>query len=53
MNASTLIPAPDMQTGPFILHSPAVSTFNQQLWLVAQIITDFDSSKYIAFYNLS
>ena len=28
------------QTGPFRLKSPPVSTFHQQLWLIAEIITD-------------
>ncbi|GIY94540.1 transmembrane protein 181 [Caerostris extrusa] len=26
------------KTGPFLLHSPAVSTFSQQLWVIARII---------------
>ncbi len=30
------------QSGPFILKSPPVSTFHQQLWLMAFISTDFD-----------
>jgi len=42
-NASSLVPAPpNFQTGPFILKSPPVSTFHQQLWLIAQIVTDFE-----------
>lgn len=40
-NASVLIPAPpDLTSGPFILKSPPVSTFHQQLWLIAEIVTD-------------
>lgn len=34
----------DLSTGPFILKSPAVSTFNQQLWLTCKITTDKDDS---------
>ncbi|XP_041355205.1 transmembrane protein 181-like isoform X2 [Gigantopelta aegis] len=40
-NGSTLIPKPDnLNTGPFHLKSPPMSTFHQQLWLTANIITD-------------
>ncbi|XP_070568299.1 transmembrane protein 181-like isoform X4 [Ptychodera flava] len=35
-NASQLVPEPDnLAVGPFHLKSPTLSTFNQQLWLVA------------------
>lgn len=33
------------QTGPFALKSPPLSTFHQQLWLVAHIITDNKEGK--------
>ena len=37
------------QTGPFYIQSPAVSTFNQQLWLSAKTTTDFDESRCLEF----
>ena len=34
-----------LQTGPFIWKSPPVSTFHPQLWLMAEIVTDYTGSK--------
>ena len=46
-NASELVPKPEsLQSGPFMIYSPSVSTFNQQLWLTAKIKTDFGESKF-------
>lgn len=40
-NVSTLrLPPPDLKTGPFLLKSPPVSTFHQQLWLIVHVETD-------------
>ncbi|XP_074663050.1 transmembrane protein 181-like isoform X2 [Tubulanus polymorphus] len=40
-NASSLIPKPaNMKTGPFILKSTPLSTFNQQLWITSVVVTD-------------
>ncbi|XP_013408050.1 transmembrane protein 181 isoform X2 [Lingula anatina] len=36
-SAADLNPKPNLQTGPFILPSSLMSTFHQQLWLIAQI----------------
>ena len=35
------------QTGPFLLKSPPLSTFNQQLWLIAHIVTDNSEGMYV------
>ena len=43
-NASAMT---SLQTGPFHIQSPAVSTFNQQLWLTAKIATDIEESKFL------
>jgi hypothetical protein len=34
-----------LQTGPFVLKSPPMSTFHQQLWLIADITTDSQGGK--------
>ncbi|XP_046582714.1 transmembrane protein 181-like isoform X1 [Haliotis rubra] len=40
-DSSSLIPRPnDTKIGPFYLKSPPMSTFHQQLWLTANIVTD-------------
>ncbi|XP_052089158.1 transmembrane protein 181-like [Mytilus californianus] len=33
----------DLKTGPFILKSPPLTTYHQQLWLIAQITTDSET----------
>jgi len=30
------------QKGPFVLQSPPVSAYHQQLWLIAQVNTDYN-----------
>lgn len=35
----------DIYQGPFHLHSPALGTRVQQLWLLAEVITDNDDGK--------
>ncbi|XP_055955169.1 transmembrane protein 181 [Patella vulgata] len=41
INTSKLLPKPkDFKRGPFVLPSPPMSTYHQQLWLVAHIKTD-------------
>ncbi|RUS87573.1 hypothetical protein EGW08_004679 [Elysia chlorotica] len=41
VNGSLLLkPADKSNTGPFILHSPPMSTFHQQLWLIAGVSTE-------------
>ncbi|KAG1671101.1 Transmembrane protein 181 [Nymphon striatum] len=40
-NASTLVYKPnnsEMATGPFMLPTPAISTYSQQLWVIAEIV---------------
>jgi hypothetical protein len=32
--------ASDMASGPFYLNSPLLTSYNQQLWLLAQIVTE-------------
>ncbi|ELU00224.1 hypothetical protein CAPTEDRAFT_100629 [Capitella teleta] len=59
VNATELTPKPSdlnslcmpllLQTGPFVLKSPPVSTFHQQLWLMADIQTDYAKSKRFTF----
>lgn len=36
-----------LQTGPFVLKSPPMSTFHQQLWLIADINTDSQGGREI------
>ena len=43
-NSSELWSNSNPQTGPFVVHSPATSTFNQQLWFSVKISTDFGES---------
>ncbi|GFR63851.1 transmembrane protein 181-like [Elysia marginata] len=41
VNGSLLLkPTDQSNTGPFILHSPPLSTFHQQLWLIASVGTE-------------
>ncbi|KAK0059121.1 transmembrane protein 181 [Biomphalaria pfeifferi] len=48
VNGSLIYKEPqNKQTGPFILHSPPMSTFHQQLWLKASVtVTDSIGSKF-------
>lgn len=43
--SSALTNASDIYRGPFHLHSPALGTRVQQLWLLAEILTDNDDGK--------
>lgn len=39
--------ASDMATGPFIMNTPALSTYSQQLWVIAKLSTsNNDGTKY-------
>lgn len=43
INATTLVPkVEDLRKGPFVLQSPPVSAYHQQLWLIARITTDYN-----------
>lgn len=37
----------DVATGPFILRTPALSTYNQQLWVIATLKTDDTDGMFI------
>ncbi|XP_022242398.1 transmembrane protein 181-like [Limulus polyphemus] len=46
--ATELTPKPNqsiMATGPFVLKSPTMSTYSQQLWVIAQIVTENDDNE--------
>lgn len=36
----------DMATGPYIMRTPALSTYSQQLWVIAKLSTSNTDSKY-------
>lgn len=48
MNAKSLMPKEnkshpnpsDIATGPFTMRSPAMTTYSQQLWVIAKLATD-------------
>lgn len=54
IRATTLVNESDLAVGPFGLKSPLLSTYHQQLWVIAKIETGSTDGVYICelIYNL-
>lgn len=42
----------DLANGPFIMMTPTMSTYNQQLWVIAKVTTDNKDGKRIYMFYL-
>lgn len=59
VDASNLLPVDNsskttysLATGPFTMRTPAMSTYNQQLWVIAKLSTGNSDGKYILLRSL-
>lgn len=44
----------DLSRGPFVMHSPEFGTYNQQLWLIAEVSTkNSDGENFILVYSVN
>lgn len=51
-NNSNSVTRKDVATGPFIMETPRLSTYNQQLWVIAVLRTENTDGKYIILIKL-
>lgn len=42
----------DVARGPFVMRSPAMTTYSQQLWVIAKVKTANKDGKYIKICNM-